>query len=93
MKVTLDDTGLDECMETACLFRRIRLGVEDGSSYRNAQELKKNVKAVCTPTGLPTAQAHTLLIAAHDSDASVLVCQPPEGDVCTAAGSYQVTCG
>ena len=90
---TLDDyTGLCESVTTACLVCSVRLGVEDGTSYRNAQELKGNVRAVCTHVGLPKGQTHSLLIAAHDQDPSVLVCQPPEGDVCTAAGPYQVTC-
>lgn len=87
---------VSNCSNTRLLCR-ICLEAEDGTSYPDAQALIGSVKAVCTPVKLPNGQTngqthvHTLLIALDEHDASVLVCQPPDGDVCTVSGTYQVT--
>ena len=78
--------------ECKSVLLRIRLGVEDGTQYMNAQELINNVTAVCSCVDPVNGLTHTMTWRSDEQDASVLVCEPPEGDVCTSSGTYQVEC-
>lgn len=75
----------------SCVLHRIRLKVEDGTYYTNAEELMHSLRAVCTRVDVPNSQPHTMVTRPDGEDASVIVCQAPQGEVCTAAGAYKVT--